>query len=796
MQRNAICCLCAIATIVTGLAHAQAPVRAAFMYCSWPNGQAAFKNEFDEAFKSLGWQVTKFENKQAQELSDRLGDFDIVVGGGVSNLDNPQDFTPFAAQWQAFLNRGGVVIATDASYAGISAQWIGGLDPALKTMPSTCSAYTKGGEAIAVKFVSGDPLLAVPYHLESDLAAKTNWCHLEQFGEGWTKAVTCFDDKPLLVYRPYGKGLVIVTNYFAFAGSTTAGAHLLANAWWLAQFQQHGLKLTAATLPTQFHLGDNQLSLTVANPGAEAAPLALRLEAKSGAAAAVAADCTKIVPTGEEAVIPLAFKLPVRGTYECTVTLTRNGETLLQMRPTMVVPQLLAARLNKRHAFVNHPELTVPLALSPELQGRLATLRVEMQPVGAMSGKLVTATLRELAETKTVPLGSLVPGAYDLVATLYDGDKKLADARLPFVLHPRPRVYFNDKNVCFVDNKPFFPLGMYHVAWSATKAQMLQCVEDLAAMGFNTVHTSCTNLDAYQEVLDRAQALGLHVIPEGIGAGSPAMLRFKNHPAILAWNSGDEPDGSGTPPEAVGASIDAVRDTDFDHPLYTTLCVPSTLAKYAPVVDVFSSDPYPIAGGSQNAIQVAKQTAQARDLVHQQRPLWIVPQCFGYADGPWQIPTPAQERSMSYQALIEGANGLIWYVYDDVKFKLMGHPELVAMMKQLTTEIKALTPFLLDPAFAAQRFQAGPEGCVRASVIKDGNTLLIMAAHTNDKDLGPQELTVPGLPAGAKAEVMFENLPPGAGGELNSRNRTVETAGGKITDNFGPYAVHVYRVKL
>ena len=53
---------------------------------------------------------------------------------------------------------------------------------------------------------------------------------------------------------------------------------------------------------------------------------------------------------------------------------------------------------------------------------------------------------------------------------------------------------------------------------------------------------------------------------------------------------------------------------------------------------------------------------------------------------------------MTYQAIIEGANGLIWYAYDDIQFKVLDHPELWAMLKQLTSEIKTLTPTLLEPA--------------------------------------------------------------------------------------------------
>ena len=120
-----------------------APVRAAYMYCDWPDGSAAFKDEFDQAFAALGWQVTKFENKQAKELSEQLGNFDIVVGGGVSNYSNTQDFQPYAAQWQAFLQGGGVVVATDASYGAINSSWIGGLDPAFRTT-AHCAALTRG----------------------------------------------------------------------------------------------------------------------------------------------------------------------------------------------------------------------------------------------------------------------------------------------------------------------------------------------------------------------------------------------------------------------------------------------------------------------------------------------------------------------------------------------------------------------------------------------------------------------------------------------------------------------------
>jgi hypothetical protein len=137
---------------------------------------------------------------------------------------------------------------------------------------------------------------------------------------------------------------------------------------------------------------------------------------------------------------------------------------------------------------------------------------------------------------------------------------------------------------------------------------------------------------------------------------------------------------------------------------------------------------------------------------------------------------------MTYQALIEGANELIWYAYDDVQFKVLDHPELWAMMHQLTREIKSLTPVLLEPAGDGQRFVAGPDHCLRGvSIMLDGE-LTVLVAHTHEKDLGQQAWSAPALPATGKADVLFED-------------RSVDVVDGKIQDAFAPYAVHVYRLK-
>lgn len=767
--------LCLALPLLVSAAAAQTPVRVAYLYNSWPKGQASFKDEFDGAFKALGWSAVKFENVQAADLTSRLDEFDVVVGGGVSNLDHAVDFAPLAEAWRGFLDGGGVVIATDASYGGINQQWIGAIDPALKTSSATCAAHREPSpETEAVTFAEADPLLNLPHRLGPELAAKTCWAHLANVGEGWRTAVSCYDHQPLLLHRRYGRGLVVVTSYFRFQGGD-AGRHLLENAWTLASLQRQGLAIDAVRVPAEPRRGPNPFGLTVTNLD-EATTASLAIEARCEGATA-AGTTTVTLPAGETRQLDLRLDLPLRGDYATTLTLLRGETPLLTLHPPLVVPELLTASLARRHLFGPHATARVELRLAPELRQELGQLRVTLSGRGLPT---VDVTPDSLDLERSIGLPELPAGQHDLRATLTRGAEDLKVVTLPFELHVDRRVWFDEQNVCHIGDEPFFPIGMYHVAWRATPEQMLQCVDDLAAMGCNTVHTSCTDLDVFQRVLDHAAERGMMVIAEGVARRPEAIQRFRNHPAILAWNSGDEPDVHNVVPATVGQHIDEVLDLDPDHPLYTTVANPAVLHRYAPYADVFSNDPYPVRKPDADTIAVAKQTATARASVGRRRPLWMVPQCFGYPGGTWAIPTPAQLRSMTYQTVIEGANGVIWYVYDDVKFKLNDHPELVAMVRQLAGELTVLTPAFLGPAYDAARFQSGPDGCIRACAIREGKTLTILAAHTNATDLGPQTLAVPGL-AGDTAEVMFEN-------------RTVAVADGGLTDAFGPYGVHVYRV--
>ncbi|MGQ9731791.1 MAG: hypothetical protein ACUVX8_11020 [Candidatus Zipacnadales bacterium] len=77
----------------------------------------------------------------------------------------------------------------------------------------------------------------------------------------------------------------------------------------------------------------------------------------------------------------------------------------------------------------------------------------------------------------------------------------------------------------------------------------MQCVRDLAAAGFNCAYTRIITLDEYGPFLDGCARLGVYIITEFPAPMFETVVRYRKHPAVLAWNPGDEPSIHGITPE-------------------------------------------------------------------------------------------------------------------------------------------------------------------------------------------------------------------------------------------------------
>jgi hypothetical protein len=249
--------------------------------------------------------------------------------------------------------------------------------------------------------------------------------------------------------------------------------------------------------------------------------------------------------------------------------------------------------------------------------------------------------------------------------------------------------------------KPFFPFGFYHVSWYSSSDTLLADLQTIAAGGFNTVHASAAFPDTYQVVLDTAHTLGLQLITED---GSPELAaRYGSHPAVLAWNIADDVDNGKQDPNAVAAKNQAVGNADRRHLTYVS-GYSSNLPAYVNTAGVLAMQSYPIAFGHDDEIsatypQVAILTNAVRTC---NRAAYANVQSFNWAIANPQTPgvrspTSAEVRNMTYQAIVAGVKGILYYTFVDRDWNLpRDSPQLWDGLKALVPEIKHLSPYLLN----------------------------------------------------------------------------------------------------
>jgi len=237
-----------------------------------------------------------------------------------------------------------------------------------------------------------------------------------------------------------------------------------------------------------------------------------------------------------------------------------------------------------------------------------------------------------------------------------------------------PKVYVDRKGRTIVDGKPVFPLGMY-------------VDKPLKGEQFDTYTNSPFNcMMPYGlpkvEDMDRAHAAGQMIIypihkyhpfkkrpAKGADTAESAarlveekIREFKEHPALLAWYTCDE-----TSLEKIKELTERqrlVERVDPNHPTWTVLYQYSQVRGYYPSFDVIGTDPYPIDSTSPGL--AAEWTRITREEIMGLRPMWQVIQAFDWKDygrKTGRMPTRREMTSMTWHAVANGANGIVYFTH-------------------------------------------------------------------------------------------------------------------------------------
>jgi hypothetical protein len=256
-------------------------------------------------------------------------------------------------------------------------------------------------------------------------------------------------------------------------------------------------------------------------------------------------------------------------------------------------------------------------------------------------------------------------------------------------------------NTTVVNGAQFFPIGLYHVSWKTSFAEQINALRDVAAGGFNTIHVSATDLDEHGRFLDEAQRLGVMVISED-GVGLSNLIRtYKDKPAVLGWNIADDVDDGSFTPNEVCELHQLAKSLDPNHITYIS-GYSDRIGSFSDCADVTAMQSYPIKPGIKYITDPYVDARIAADATayDSAKTIYSNLQAFDWStvnsNTDSQVPSQMEIRNMTYQALLGGSKGIIYYTYFHSGWLLTDHPDLWNALQELATELSQLATVYLD----------------------------------------------------------------------------------------------------
>ncbi len=149
-------------------------------------------------------------------------------------------------------------------------------------------------------------------------------------------------------------------------------------------------------------------------------------------------------------------------------------------------------------------------------------------------------------------------------------------------------------------------------------------------------------------------------------------------------------------------------------------------------------------------------------------------------------PPPAITKAEVWMSIIHGSRGITYYAHgqgssgDDSEDALVSDKEMMAALKEINAQVRALAPVINSPTVAGGAAATASEGGQVDCLLKKhgGATYLFAVNMRSSKTTG--SFRGKALPDG-KIEVIGEG-------------RTLEAKDGAFQDDFGPYEVHLYKI--
>ena len=315
---------------------------------------------------------------------------------------------------------------------------------------------------------------------------------------------------------------------------------------------------------------------------------------------------------------------------------------------------------------------------------------------------------------------------------------------------------------------------------------------------------------------------------------------FKDSPGMGLWKGADEPDWGNShdpkkaTPEQVSNVARIIHDADPNHPIWLVQAPRGTvqsLKRYHDGWDVGGIDIYPVSyPPGVHSLKPNKEISMVGDYTRMMRevadgkPFWMTLQiAFSGVVKPGRtlrFPTFPEQRFMAYQAIINGARGLVyfggglpqtfnerdkpygfnWTYFDRVMrplFEEVGTgspivPALVAPDSKLKVTVKPETP---PGRRASNKAEEQDKNAAPAELVQDETAGDASGLEFVVREVGSDVYVLACKREGPTTYVRFSGLPKecNIGNVVFEEPRTVEASDGSFADWFGPFDVHVYK---
>ena len=233
---------------------------------------------------------------------------------------------------------------------------------------------------------------------------------------------------------------------------------------------------------------------------------------------------------------------------------------------------------------------------------------------------------------------------------------------------------------------------------------------------------------------------------------------LKDHPALLAWYTADEP----FPNLAPGLSRfrEWLRQRDPFHPSYGVYMHFNELPLYVDSADIMGIDPYPIDENNRDSMTVVEIATRAQSEIGT-KPLWAVPQAHNLGTyGPDRkngnvsrealeqtgriAPSEEDMRAMSLRMAIGGARGFIFYSYFDLVWPnvMPEFDQRWAELCRVAALLRELQPFLYSQEKAPELTLKTTSGTVSAAAYKTADGKVRVLITGNGPGASEAEITV------------------------------------------------------